>query len=75
MFESTNFIDEEKCHTPQYHKVSLTSFLSVQVDLKLLKLVNSANSDSTGDECNKVFNNNALKWCWDIKRFCKLKKF
>ena len=75
MFESTNFIDKRNRYTPHYHKASPRSFLSVKVDFKLLKLANSAKSDSNRDECNNVFINNALKSCWHIKRSCKLKKF
>ena len=62
MFKSTNFIDKRNRRTPHYHKASSRSFLSVKVDFKLLKLANCAKSDSTGDECNKVFIDNALKW-------------
>ena len=71
MFESRNLIDKRNRHTLHYHKASPKSFLGVKVDFKLLKLANSAKSGSTGDDCSKVFINNALKWCWHIKRFCK----
>ena len=49
MFKSTNFIDKRNRRTPHYHKASS-------------KASNCAKSDSTGDECNKVFIDNALKW-------------
>ena len=63
MLESANFINKRNSHKSHYHKASKTTYKRVKIHLKLLKLANSANPDSTGDECNKAFINNALKWC------------
>ena len=70
-------MDKRNSQKFHYHKASNTTYKHVKVHLKLLKLANSANSDSTGDECNKVFINNALKWCHVLtySRLCKLKSF
>ena len=54
MFEFANFIDKGHSHKSHYHKTSKTTYKRVKA--------NSAKSDSTGDKCNKVFINNALKW-------------
>ena len=62
MFESAYLIDKGNSHKSHYHKSSKTTYKHVKVHSKLLKLANSAKSDLTGDKCNKVFINNALKW-------------
>ena len=61
MLESANFINKRNSHKSHCHKASKTTYKRVKIHLKLLKLANSAKSDSTGDEYNKVFINNALK--------------
>ena len=55
------FIDKRNSHKSHYHKASKTTYKRVKIYLKLLKLANSAKSDLTGDKCNKVFIDNALK--------------
>ena len=56
MFESANFIDKGNSRKSHYHKASKTTYKRVKIHLKLLKQANS------GDKCDKVFINKALKW-------------
>ena len=77
MFEFANFIDKRNSHKSHNQKATKTTYKRVRTHFKILKLANSAKSDSTGDKCNKIFINNTLKWCHVLtySRFCKLKSF
>ena len=71
MFESAYFIDKGNSNKFHYHKASKTTYKRVKIHLKLLKLANSVKSDLTGDKCNKVFINNALK-CYHVLIYSKI---
>ena len=62
MFESANLIDKVNSHKSHYHKASKAPYKCLRIHLKLIKLANSATSDSISGKCNKFFINNALKW-------------